>query len=67
MDFPQVVISDIVPPGDTLKARWRAPSSPARVEKLVLAPGYYKAAVSFPWLSETMFGALPPVAFTVVE
>ena len=67
MAFPQVVIGDIVPPGDTLKAWWRAPSSPARVEKLVLAPGSYKAAVSFPWLSETMFGAVPPVAFTVVE
>lgn len=67
MAFPQVVIGNIVPPGDTLKAWWRAPNSPARVEKLILAPGSYEAEVSFPPFGEAKFRALPPVAFTVVE
>jgi hypothetical protein len=67
MAFPQVVIGDVVPPGDTLRARWRAPSSPARVEKLILAPGSYEAEVSFPWFAEAKFRALPPITFSVVE
>ncbi len=67
MAFPQVVIGDVVPPGDTLKARWTAPNSPARVEKLILPPGSYEAEVSFPRFAEAKFRALPPITFSVVE
>ena len=52
-------------PGDTLHARWRAPTTPPQNPKVVLAPGTYQATVGLPYLYGVNVDPIQPITFMV--
>jgi Prokaryotic membrane lipoprotein lipid attachment site len=65
--IPNVLIRSFLGPGDTLTAKWKAPSAPPRVPQLILAPGEYEAHVSYPTFTQSQGGGLPPIQFSIVQ
>lgn len=65
--FPQVVIARSLAPGDTLRGFWRAPTTPAQVNRVALAPGGYTADVSYPVFDKMPLERPSPIPFLVVR
>ena len=55
-----------LPPGDTLRGRWVAPTTPVQSPKVVLAPGMYQARVFLPYFYEIKVDSIPSISFVVV-
>ncbi len=64
--FPEAFLRGYLAPGDTMRAQWKAPNTPARIPKVVLAPGTYQAWVGFPNFHEAKVNPIPTIAFIVV-
>lgn len=56
-----------LPPRDTLRARWLAPTTPAQHAKVVLAPGTYQARVDAPYFYNIKVDPIPDITFDVVS
>ncbi len=66
--FTQVIRNGTLPDGGSYSITWRAPSTKARVNHLVLQPGAYEARVSHgSFFSEFTLTQTPAVPFTVTE
>ena len=63
--FLAVALTAHLIPGDSIHVAWRAPNTAARTPKLVLAPGAYRAVVSFGGFDEATVEANAPISFTV--
>jgi hypothetical protein len=56
-----------LPPADTLRARWVAPTTPPQNPKVVLAPGTYQARADLQTFNNIKVDSVAPITFVVVS
>lgn len=64
--FLQVVLGGFVAPHDTLRAYWKAPTTPAQNPIVTLYPGSYEAKVLFPTFDQVNVNPVSQIEFSVV-
>jgi len=66
--FPQVILGDEVKNGETYKASWIAPNSPAREPKISLPVGNYKALVKhYGFFDKFHIKESTPIEFLIIN